>query len=217
MPRWLHWTLVGLIVLLVVVLPVVYHRAEYAHSKRLRTIVPGKLYRSGQMTADGFRDAIRTLGLKTIVNLQDDVPNPDLPRGFFDRSTIKESEVCRELGVRYVLIAPDLLPRNRMGGERPEAVERMLELYDDPANYPMLIHCRAGLHRTGCMAALYRIEYQDWTPEQAADEMGDNGFGDRECTAANDYVFQYVLSYRRGMRLIRQPAAEQHPHARNTP
>ena len=76
----------------------------------------------------------------------------------------------------------------------------MLAVFDDPSNYPILIHCRAGLHRTGCMAAIYRMEYQGWTPERAVDEMRAHGFGDFACTAANDYVYQYVLTYRRGVR-----------------
>src|SRR5205085_2218282 len=59
---------------------------------------------------------------------------------------------------------------------------------------------RAGLHRTGCMAAIYRMEYEGWTPEQAVEEMKTHGFGDVACTAANDYVYQYVLTYRRGLR-----------------
>src|SRR5687767_5861491 len=46
MPRWLPWILAGFIVFLIGVVPVVYYRAEYAHSKRLRAIVPGQLYRS---------------------------------------------------------------------------------------------------------------------------------------------------------------------------
>jgi protein tyrosine phosphatase (PTP) superfamily phosphohydrolase (DUF442 family) len=195
MVRGLRWTLTAFIVFLVGVAPIVYYRADYSHAKRLRPIVPGKLYRSGQMTAEGFRDAITDLDIKTVVNLQEDYPDPDLRESYFDRSTIKETELCRRLGVKYVFIAPDTLPRNQVPSHRPEAIEQMLAVFDDAENYPILIHCKAGLHRTGCMAAVYRMEYQGWTPEQAVEEMKDLGFGDRACTAANDYVYQYVLSY----------------------
>src|SRR5690242_10478189 len=43
MVRGLRWTLAAFIVFLVGVLPIVYYRADYSHSKRLRAIVPGKL------------------------------------------------------------------------------------------------------------------------------------------------------------------------------
>jgi protein tyrosine/serine phosphatase len=164
-------------------------------------VVPGKLYRSGQMTAEGFRNAIERLHIRTVVNLQEEYPDPDLKESYFDGSQIKESEVCSELGVKYVFIAPDLLPRRQAPPGRPEAIEKMLAVMDDPSNYPLLIHCRAGLHRTGCMAAIYRMEYEGWTPEQAVEEMKEHGFGSKDCTAANDYVYQYVLTYRCGQRV----------------
>jgi protein tyrosine/serine phosphatase len=71
----------------------------------------------------------------------------------------------------------------------------MVSVYDDPNNYPMLIHCKAGLHRTGLLAALYRVEYQGWTVNDAYREMKAQGFGDKACTEANLYVKQYLLDY----------------------
>ena len=102
--------------------------------------------------------------------------------------------------MKFLFIPLDLVRRRQCPPERPEGMEKMLEVFDDPANYPILLHCRAGLHRTGCMAAIYHMEFEGWTPEQAVEEMKTHGFGDVACTAANDYVYQYVLTYRRGLR-----------------
>jgi protein-tyrosine phosphatase len=191
---------VALVVGIVGVAPVVFYRAVYAHDKRLREVVPGLVYRSGQLTAEGFADVVPKLGIKTIINLQDDFPDPDLDSSFFDRRTIKESDLCRQLGVRYVLIAPDLVWRSHVGIDRPQAIDQFLAVMDDPDSYPVLIHCKAGLHRTGCMAAIYRMEYQGWTPRQAIQEMKRHGFGEWACTSYNDYVVQYVLTYKPGIR-----------------
>jgi hypothetical protein len=207
MTGWGRYVLVGLILLLIGVLPVVYHRAVYAHQKRLRVVDPGRVYRCGQLTAAGFRDAIDRFGIRTVVNLQDEFPDPDLNRSYFDRSTVRESELCDELGVRYVFISPDLLRPRQVPARRPAAIEEMLAVFDDPDNYPILIHCRAGLHRTGCMAAVYRREYQGWTASQAVAEMRAHGFGDSVCTSANEYVRQYVTTYRPGLRVL--PAGAQ--------
>ena len=68
----------GLIAAILVVVagaPLVYHRYEYTRNKRLREVVPGKVYRSGQMTAPGFADAVAEFNIRTVVNLQDDVPD----------------------------------------------------------------------------------------------------------------------------------------------
>jgi protein tyrosine/serine phosphatase len=196
MDRILRWTVLALIVGIVGVAPFLFFRAVYGHNKRLREVTPGLVYRSGQLTAEGFTDAVEQLHLKTIINLQDDFPDPDLSLSFLDRRTIKESDLCRQLGVRYVFIGPDLTWRKRVGIARPEAIEQFLAVMDDPDSYPVLIHCKAGLHRTGVMTAIYRMEYEGWTTRRALQELKANGFGEWNCTADNDYVMQYVLAYK---------------------
>lgn len=177
------------------------YRVFWEHKKRLREVTTGRLYRSGQMTASGFRDAIREHGIKCIVNLQnEDEGGRDLVRSWIDASHLPEAELCKELGVRYIQLAPDLVPRSVPPGTRPAVIEEMLSAYDDPQNFPMLIHCKAGLHRTGILAAIYRMEYEGWTPDQAYRELALHGFG-KECHEANDYVREYVLEYRPGVRL----------------
>ena len=84
--------------------------------------------------------------------------------------------------------------------ERPRAIDEFLAVMDDERNYPVLFHCRAGLHRTGCLAAVYRMEYQGWSRDAAWRELRAHGFGEWVSTAANDYIRQYVLTYRPGLR-----------------
>jgi protein tyrosine phosphatase (PTP) superfamily phosphohydrolase (DUF442 family) len=200
MPTYVRWSLGLVIAALVTLVPAVHFRAVYTHGKRLREVTPGKFYRSGEMTAAGFREAIGLYGFHTIVNLQDEYPDPDLPENYFGCGTVKESKLCRHLGVRYVYVPPDLIPRRQVPAGRPEAIDKFLALLDDPDSYPILIHCRAGLHRTGVMTAVYRMEYQGWTPGQAIEDLKANGFGEWPCTAANDYITQYILTYKRGLR-----------------
>ena len=196
----IRWTLGLLIAVLLAVVPAVHFRWDYTHRKRLREVTPGKFYRSGEMTAAGFREAIALYHLRTIVNLQDEYPDPDLPMNYLGCATIRESELCRSFGVRYVYLPPDLIPRRQVPTHRPRAIDQFLALLDDPVNYPVLIHCRAGLHRTGVMTAVYRMEYECWTPRKAIEDLKANGFGEWPCTAANDYITQYVLTYQRGLR-----------------
>jgi tyrosine-protein phosphatase SIW14 len=200
MTQWMRWLLAIGLALAVGALPALYFRWQYTHAKRLREVVPGHVYRSGQMTVGGFEEAVAKLGLRTIVNLQDEYPDPDVALGYFTSRTMKETELCRQLGVRYVYIPPDLIPRKQLSERRPESIDRFLELLDDPTVYPVLIHCKAGLHRTGVMAAVYRMEYQGWSKREAIRELKANGFADFACTSANDYITQYVLSYQPGKR-----------------
>jgi protein tyrosine phosphatase (PTP) superfamily phosphohydrolase (DUF442 family) len=196
----IRWSVVAGLVVIIVVAPLVYFRCVYDTHKRLRIVEAGRFYRSGQMTAEGFADAVERYHLRTIINVQDEFPDPDLDVSFWSRRTIKESEWCRELGVRYVHLMPTLLPRHLIPEHRPQAIDQLLALLDDESNYPVLIHCHAGLHRTGLLTAIYRMEYQGWSRDEAFLDMKAQGFGPWVCTSANDYVKQYVSTYHRGLR-----------------
>jgi protein tyrosine phosphatase (PTP) superfamily phosphohydrolase (DUF442 family) len=182
------------------VIPVVEFRDEYTYHKRLREIVPGQVYRSGQMTAAGIESAVHELHFKTILNVQEDVPDPDISLNYWSLGTIKESELCRQLGVKFVQIGPDLRMRRQIPEQRPHAIDEFLAVMDDESNYPVLIHCRAGLHRTGCLAAVYRMEYQGWSREEALHELRANGFGEWVSRSSNDYIVQYIQTFRPGLR-----------------
>jgi tyrosine-protein phosphatase SIW14 len=196
-----RWVLVGLLLVIVGVVPIVFFRFVYGDNKRLREVVPGRVYRSGQMTAEGFASAVKRLGIRTIINVQDDYPDPQLAQSFWSTKTIAESELCRQLDVRYLQIDPDLISRKLVPEHRPRSIEEVLRIFDDETRYPILLHCKAGLHRTGVLMAVYRMEYQGWSPRAAYDEMKSYGFGNWVCTAANEYVTQFVLTYRPGLRL----------------
>ncbi len=172
----------------------IFFRATYTHNKRLRVVVPGRFYRCGQLTADGFAEAIERFGIRTIINVQDEVPDPDLYLSYFETTTIKESNLCRQLGVRYIWLAPDLVSRYEPH-PRPKVIDEFLDVMDDESNYPVLLHCKAGLHRTGLLTEVYRMQYQGWSQTAALRELRANGFGDWVGTVANDYVNQYILRY----------------------
>src|SRR5437763_139455 len=99
MARIVRWALVAAIIVVVAVVPFVHSRYVYAHAKRLREVDPGRVYRSGQMNAGGFREAHDRYGIRTVVCLRDEDPDPDVPLGFLPGSgSVKESELCRRLG-----------------------------------------------------------------------------------------------------------------------
>jgi hypothetical protein len=196
----LRWALALVVAALVTAAPVGFYRCVYVHEKRLREVSPGRVYRAGQMTADGFAEAVDRFHLRYIINLQDEYPDPDVRLCALGGGTIKESELCDRLGVRYLFLPPDLISRRLVPGRRPEAIDRLLQVLDDPASYPVLLHCRAGLHRTGVMVAVYRMEYEGWSRRAALEELRANGFGEWESQAGNDYIMQYILTFRRGLR-----------------
>ena len=48
------------------------------------------------------------------------------------------------------------------------------------AKKPVLVHCKHGADRTGCIIAAYRIVKFGWTKEEAIKELREGGFGFHE-------------------------------------
>jgi hypothetical protein len=192
----LRWVLGAVVPVVVIGPPVALYRAQYVHAKRLREVEPGRVYRSGQMTEAGFREAVEKYGIRTVVNLQHEQPDPMLIDRWMGRPTLRESELCEQLGVRYVLLKPDILPPDNTLDTPPPVVAEWLALLDDESNYPILLHCKAGLHRTGRLTAIYRMEYRGWSEGEALRELRANGYGFVASSEGDDFVVQFIQNYR---------------------
>lgn len=175
--------------------PVALYRAQYIHAKRFREVEPGKLYRSGQMTAAGFRETIQKYDIATVVNLQHEEPDPLLADHWLGKGYVRESALCQQLGVKYVLLKPDVLPPGNTVDKEPPVVQEWLDLLKDE-NYPILLHCKAGLHRTGRLTAIYRMEKDRWTPGEALRELRANGYGFVAASEKDEFVVQFIQNYR---------------------
>lgn len=178
------WVFLSLLAIVAGSIIFVYYRHRYDHDKRVRVVDAGKFYRGGLLTASGFTKLVSDYKIKTIINLMDEAPDPKLDGGPV------ESEFCKQQGVRFVYIPPALAK-----GEVNNSINQFLAICDDAANFPIYIHCKAGLHRTGTLSALYRIEYNDWSLDRALKELVDCGFSPRQATWRNEYVDRYLLSY----------------------
>lgn len=192
----LRWVLGLVVAALALGPPVALYRSQYIHAKRFREVEPGRVYRSGQMTAEGFRETIERYGIRTVVNLQHEAPDPLLPDNWLGEGKLHESELCRQLGVNYRLLTPDLLPPGNQLDWEPPAVKQWRELLDDENNYPVLLHCKAGLHRTGRLTAIYRMEYRGWSPGEALRELRANGYGYVAASEGDEFVIQFIQNYR---------------------
>ncbi len=212
MTKYLGWIFGVLIAALVIGMPIAELRLTYNQQKRLRIVSDGNLYRSGQLLADGFRSAHREFQFKSIVNLQDketgtttDERDPSVAKSVFDKTKIRESEIAAELGVKFFQLDGGSLNTDGTDG-RPKLLDDFLAVADDADNYPLLIHCKAGLHRTGWMTAVWRMEYENWNHLNALEEMRANGFGTFKATDANDYLNPYIFDYKPGVRAKGAPA-----------
>ncbi|MBX9681312.1 MAG: tyrosine-protein phosphatase [Gemmataceae bacterium] len=209
---WLRSAWPGIAIgLFMLVVPFLYYRHSYSTHKRFHVVDAEKgVFRSGCLTAQGFEDVIRRYGIKTVLNLQDEATDPELPATYaaswLPGKRESESQLCKRLGAEMIyLFAGHLRLEEQIksrSGEylRPVEIEQLLEIFDNPKRYPILIHCKAGLHRTGVTVALYRQEFSGWSKELALRELKANGFGELGSTSANQYILDYILNYRPGIR-----------------
>lgn len=202
MPTLGRWILGLLVALIVIGVPAAFYRSGYSNLKRYRVVTPGKFYRSGQFTANGLKHIVQAQGIRTVINLQEENRDPYMPEAWLGTPHSRESELCRELGVRYYTLygSETVTEQEAAAGKRPESIDQYLAILDDPASYPVLLHCKAGLHRTGSFTAIYRMEYENWSKAAAMRELRANGFGTYAATTGNIYIVQYVEQYQPGLR-----------------
>ena len=122
--------------------------------------VTDRYFRGGKVTPAGV-ERLAEMGVRTIVDLR-------------DKESPGEAETCARHGIRYYKFPMDghVTPDDKM-------IHRVLSIIEQ-AKEPVYVHCSAGKHRAGTIAALYRMRVQGWSKEKAWAEQQSYGFGPAE-------------------------------------
>jgi protein tyrosine/serine phosphatase len=151
---------------LMVGVPWWYKRTYDRHFRNFHVVEDGVLYRSAQLDLDGLKHIVREYGIRTIVCLRDGATSDDRA----------EAEWANAAGLRHVRVPP----RKWWSDSGPVPAEEGLAVFRevmlDPANHPVLVHCFAGIHRTGAYCAVYRMDFQGWCNRDAIAELRTMGY-----------------------------------------
>lgn len=180
--------LVATVAALVVGVPLVYSASRQHHRRNFRVVEDGVLYRSGQLTPAGLAAVIDDYGIKTVVSLRTSRdpggPNPDA----------WEEDVCAARKLTHLRLIPKVWGADEKGEIPADAnVRRFVDVTADPANHPVLVHCFAGIHRTGTLVAVFRMERHRWPSDRAIDEMEFCGFDPEDM---HEHIEGYLRNYR---------------------
>jgi protein tyrosine/serine phosphatase len=174
MLRYLPHLLGTLIAAMLVGGPVGYAYYQQTQIRNFRVVRDGVLYRSGQMSLAGLKRVIHDYGIRTVITLRDTIhlgtPPPDL----------EEEEYCIREEINYCRISPQVWWSADGSVPAEGGVVKFRKVMADPANYPVLVHCFAGIHRTGAFCAIYRMEYEHWSNAQAIEELKAGGYTNLE-------------------------------------
>lgn len=131
--------------------------------------VTERYFRGGQVTPGGI-ERLAAMGVRTIVDLRDE-------------ESPGEAETSRRNGIKYFKF-----PMSGYATPDDKAVNEILSIIER-AKEPVYVHCSAGKHRAGTIAALYRIRAQGWSPDRAWAEQKSYGFGPPE---GHPQLYAYV-------------------------
>jgi tyrosine-protein phosphatase SIW14 len=168
-------TLLGcVIVLLLITGPMVLAFRMQKQMREFREVRAGLLYRSGQMRILGLKQVVHDYGVRTIITLRDKAVSGSLP------IDLAEEKFCANEEISYYRFP--LLHWEAADGSAPveENVRKFREILKDPRNHPVLIHCQAGIHRTGAYCAVFRMEYDHWSNQKAIEELKASGYSNLE-------------------------------------
>ncbi|MCZ2341621.1 MAG: tyrosine-protein phosphatase [Bacteroidales bacterium] len=171
--------------------PLAYRAMSSEVYRNARVVEPGRLYRSGQMSPEGFARFVREHGIRTVVSLRD---STDESTGAFEDQF--EEDYCREHGLTFHRIGPTTqwLPPEEMRFPFHGQVHEFRRFLRQPTTqWPVLVHCFAGIHRTGASCAVYRMEFQGWSSDDAIEEMW--AMGNSRSTFDDD-LLTYMQEYR---------------------
>jgi len=152
-PWWRRKSLmIPLCLFLVVGAAYVSVRVHWRTTHKFFVVHDGRLYRSAEIPHAELIEVCRDHGIRTVFDFREQHPD--------ENHVTAEAEALQRAGIRHVHLPSGQVPPL-------ENVDAFLEMMDDPATHPALIHCTHGNGRTGVYAAIYRREYQGWSDERS--------------------------------------------------
>jgi len=163
--------------------------SDHFRLRKFHTVAEGVLYRCATQPNDWCqRRVFEQCGARTIVILRSRQEMVEDERGWYSR----ETKLAADLGARIVEIPMDYdTPPDE------KQIREFLALVDDPAARPVIFHCEVGVIRTGAIAAVWRMEREGWSPEQACREYEE--IAGRHATKPDpkrQKIREFILNYR---------------------
>lgn len=172
-----------------------YYVWQVHFNYRFETISEEKVYKSGLIAPDKLEGYLVEHKIKTVIDLLDpgvqDRLNPAQQKHVdAEDRAIKAINEKHNLSINHVHIPSGQVPTK-------ETLTKFFEVLDKEENYPVLIHCYHGTGRATIYSALYRIEYENWSNEEARQQtrMVVEALGYRSAFAQGRSKGDFLIGY----------------------
>ncbi len=121
-------------------------------------VVPGRFYRSAQMSRDDLSELVSIHHIKSVIDLRldDDAP---------DDTGLTEADAARRGGATYRHI-----PFSSSRADQRDGILDLISAYHELPQ-PILVHCSSGSHRSGVASAIWLIEAEHMPPHEAQKQL----------------------------------------------
>ncbi|MCO4822273.1 MAG: dual specificity protein phosphatase family protein [Flavobacteriaceae bacterium] len=125
-----------------------------------KTITDGKVFSSGVIPPEKIKDYVEDHNIKTIVDFRHPGMVTDLNPAMMADIEAERAAVDKIEGVTHHSIPSDQVPTQAN-------LDSLFNILDQEDAYPVLMHCYHGTGRAQIYSAIYRIEYEDFSNEEA--------------------------------------------------
>jgi predicted protein tyrosine phosphatase len=136
-----------------------YLYRQHHRYKHFAVHEPGRVYRVAWVEADVMGELVRTHGIKAVLNLC-------RPDEMGATRAAEERQAVEAAGAKLLEFS---LPET--SDPHDPRLDPHIAAIQDPANYPMLIHCQHGVNRTARSIAMYEVLVKHRDGEAAVQQM----------------------------------------------
>lgn len=145
--------------------------------KRWGVVVPGAVYRSGQLSKELIESTLLNHRIQLVIDLT--LEDRDDPDQEVERKTVSA------LGIEYVRFP---LQGDGRGDVRSYALAIAAMVNAQAQGKPALVHCAAGVQRTGAVVAAYRLLVENKNTSEVYKELVHNDWDPKKNGILLDYL-----------------------------
>jgi protein tyrosine phosphatase (PTP) superfamily phosphohydrolase (DUF442 family) len=138
--------------------------AQHVYQKyfnyNFKEIIENQVYKSGVIPPEKIKNYVEEYQIKTIVDFRHGEIRDGLNPATLNEIEKKKIAVDALEGVNYVHIPSEQVPTEAN-------LENLFKILDNEDSYPVLMHCHHGTGRSMIYSAIYMIEFQGYSNEQA--------------------------------------------------